>query len=86
MNRFHQLLIPISILAFISCKNNKQNAEPEKMDWYDSIPFGTIQPQLEQNAKGEKIIRIDSLVHCNIFNTTYYLTCMQQSTFTIINC
>lgn len=46
-------------LYIIGCHSADNSADIVKTD---SIPFGNVQPLLEQNTPGEKIKRIDSLV------------------------
>lgn len=64
-----------TIVLFTTCKNNTKNPEPNNtMTWFDSIPFGTVQPALEANTPGEKIKRIDSLVRDDSSYSIYYVT------------
>ena len=64
-----------TIVLFTACKNNTKNPAPNNaMTWFDSIPFGTVQPALEANTPGEKIKRIDSLVRDVSGYTIHYVT------------
>lgn len=64
------LLIMI-VLAVAGCKNNAPKQQPPD-PWFDSIPFGTVQPLL--TAHGEKILRIDSMVESTNTTSIYFLT------------
>lgn len=69
-----RIVVIISILVlFPSCKN-KTNTHIAALAWYDSIPFGTIQPALEASAPGETIKRIDSLVQTGSDYIIYFVT------------
>lgn len=66
-------LIAIIVMAVVSCKNTSSKPQPAD-NWFDSIPFGTVQPLLNQNSPSEKILRIDSMVESGKTTSIFYVT------------
>lgn len=74
MNQLYFLVTMFSFISIASCKNKQQTDKAKSLTWFESMPFGTVQPALEANAPGEEIKRIDSLVQGDSAYTIHYVT------------
>lgn len=74
----------LSVIFLVACHSSGTHTEKVKVDTiaYDSIRFGNIQPLLERNVAGEKIVRVDSMI--DFFNKAvfYYTTDKGSRTYT----
>ncbi len=73
MHRQLFLFITMACCTLCSCKNTSQKPQVVA-EWFDSIPFGTVQPMLIAHTPGEKILRIDSMVETGNATSIYYVT------------